>query len=197
MNYSDFDSLTGLGNTRLMQARFAQCAGEQTEFGMILIDVDGLIYFNDRYGHDEGDEKLKQIAKLICQNLPDGIDVFRAGGEEFIIILTDFKMAEVVLLAMRICKAVNQEFSHLPPLRRFYCMRDGSYVEVYFPLTVSCGVAFYPEYGVDYSTLYRAAEEAAIRGGKRLYGGVVGVAMNFYSSCFLPSTKNKTNDSQI
>ncbi|MEG4419296.1 GGDEF domain-containing protein [Microcoleus sp. LAD1_D5] len=197
MNYSDFDSFTGLGNTRLMQARFAQCVGEQTEFGMIWIDVDGLIYFNDRYGHAEGDEKLKQIAKLICQNLPDGIDVFRAGVEEFIIILTNLKMAEVVLLAMRICKAVNQEFSHLPPLRRFFSMSDNSYVEVYFPLTVSCGVAFYPEHGVDYSTLYRSAEVAAIRGGKRLYGGVVGVAMNLYSSCFLPSTENKTNDSQI
>jgi diguanylate cyclase (GGDEF)-like protein len=106
---------------------------------MILIDVDGLIYFNDRYGHAEGDEKLKQIAKLICQNLPDGIDVFRADGEEFIII-TNLKMAEVVLLAMRICKAVNQEFSHLPPLQRFYCMRDSSFVKVYFPLTVSTGI---------------------------------------------------------
>jgi hypothetical protein len=76
-------------------------------------------------------------------------------------------------------------------------MSDRSYLEVYFPLTVSCGVAFYLEHGVDYSTLYRAAEEAALRGGKRLYGGVVGVAMNLYSSCFLPSTQNKTNDSQI
>ena len=68
MNYSNFDSLTGLDNTRLIQARFAQGAGDRAEFGMILIDVDGLIYFNDRYGHAEGDEKLKQIAKLICQN---------------------------------------------------------------------------------------------------------------------------------
>ena len=197
MNYSDFDSLTGLGNTTLMQARFAQCAGDRAEFGIILIDIDGFIYFNDMYGHDEGDEKLKQIAKLICQNLPDGIDVFRAGGEEFMIILTNLKMAEVVLLAMQICKAVNQEFSHLPPLQRDFWMSDRSCVEVYFPLTVSCGVAFYPEHGVDYSTLYRAAEEAAIRGGKGLYGGVVGVAMNLYSSCFLPPTKNKNNDSQI
>jgi len=106
---------------------------------MILIDVDGLIYFNARYGHAEGDERLKQIAKLICQNLPDGIDVFRADGEEFIII-TNLKMAEVVLLAMRICKAVNQEFSHLPPLQRFSCMRDSSFVKVYFPLTVSTGI---------------------------------------------------------
>lgn len=106
------------------------------------------------------------------------MDVFRAGGEEFMIIITNLKMAEVVLLAMRICKAVNHNFSHLPPLRRFFCMSDLSYVEVNFPLTVSCGVAFYPQHGVDYSTLYRAAEEAALRGGKHLYGGVVGVAMN-------------------
>jgi hypothetical protein len=49
-------------------------------------------------------------------------------------------MAEVVLLAMRICKAVNQEFSHLSPLQRFYCIRDSSFVKVYFPLTVSTGI---------------------------------------------------------
>ena len=47
MNYSNFDSLTGLGNTRLMQARFAQCAGDQAEFGMILIrEIEG---FNPVY----------------------------------------------------------------------------------------------------------------------------------------------------
>jgi len=48
--------------------------------------------------------------------------------------------------------------------------------------------------GVDYSTLYRAAEEAALRGGKPLQGGVVGVAMNLYSDCSLPSTENKNSD---
>jgi diguanylate cyclase (GGDEF)-like protein len=194
MNNSDIDSLTELGNRRMMQTRFAQLAGARSKFGFILIDIDGLIYFNDRYGHNVGDEKLKEIAKLICQNLPDGIDVFRAGGEEFLILINNLKMAEVVLLAMRICKAVNQNYSHLPPLRRLVCMSDNSYVEVPLPLTVSCGVAFYPEHGVDYSTLYGAAEEAAYRGGKHLYGGVVGVARNLYSDCSLPSTENKNSD---
>ncbi|MCC3407381.1 MAG: GGDEF domain-containing protein [Microcoleus sp. PH2017_10_PVI_O_A] len=137
MNYSGIDSFTELGNRRLMQTRFDQFAGDGTEFAIILIDIDGFIYFNDRYGHAEGDEKLKLIAKLICQNLPDGIDVFRAGGEEFIIIINNLKMAEVVLLAMQICKAVNQKFSHLPPLERFFSMSDLSYVKVNFPLTVS------------------------------------------------------------
>ena len=145
MNNSDIDSLTELGNRRMMQTRFAQCAGDRSQFGFILIDIDGFIYFNDRYGHNVGDEKLKEIAKLICQNLPDGIDVFRTGGDEFLILINYLKMAEVVLLAMRICKAVNQNYSHLPPLRRFFDMSDNSYVEVYFPLTVSCGVAFYPK----------------------------------------------------
>ncbi|WP_293124577.1 diguanylate cyclase [Microcoleus sp. bin38.metabat.b11b12b14.051] len=88
--------MTELANRRLIQTHFAQFVGDQRQFGIILIDIDGFIYFNDRYGHIEGDEKLKQIAKLICQNLPDGIDVFRAGGEEFIII-ANLKMAEVVL----------------------------------------------------------------------------------------------------
>jgi diguanylate cyclase (GGDEF)-like protein len=48
-------------------------------------------YFNARYGHNVGDEKLKEIAKLICQNLPDGIDVFRTGGDEFLILIIYLK----------------------------------------------------------------------------------------------------------
>ena len=145
MNNSDIDSLTELGNRRMMQTRFAQLAGERSKFGFILIDIDGFIYFNDRYGHNVGDKKLKEIAKLICQNVQDGVDVFRAVGEEFLILINNLKMAEVVLLAMRICKAVNQNYSHLPPLRRLVCMSYNSYVEVPLPLTVSCGVAFYPK----------------------------------------------------
>ena len=145
MNNSDIDSLTELGNRRMMQTRFAQFAGDRSKFGIILIDIDGLIYFNYRYGHNVGDEKLKKIAKLIGQNLPDGIDVFRTGGDEFLILINYLKMAEVVLLAMRICKAVNQNHSHHPPLRRLVCMIDLSNVEVPLPLTVSCGVAFYPK----------------------------------------------------
>ncbi len=89
MNNSDIDSLTELGNRRMMQTRFAQFAGDRSKFGIILIDIDGFIYFNDRYGHNVGDEKLKEIAKLICQNLPDGIDVFRTGGDEFLIIINN------------------------------------------------------------------------------------------------------------
>ncbi len=59
MNNLDIDSLTELGNRRMMQTRFAQFAGERSKLGVILIDIDGLIYFNDRYGHNVGDEKLK------------------------------------------------------------------------------------------------------------------------------------------
>lgn len=192
MNDSNRDNLTGLGNQSLIQTRFQQYADDQAQFGIILVDIDGFIYFNDCYGHHEGDEKLKQIANLICQTVPPGIDVFRSGGEEFVVLLNHLTMAEVLSLAMQICKAVNEPFSHLPPLKRFFSMADLSHLEVNSPLTVSCGVAFYPEHGIDYHTLYQAAEDAALRGGKRLYGGVVGVAMNLYDSCFLPSTNSST-----
>jgi diguanylate cyclase (GGDEF)-like protein len=192
MNDANRDNLTGLGNQDLIQARFKQYAGEQAEFGIILIDIDGFIYFNDFYGHSEGDEKLKQIANLICRTVPPGLDVFRSGGDEFVIFLNNLRMAEVLSLAMQICKAVNEQFSHLLPLKRFFSMRDYSYLEVHSPLTVSCGVAFYPEHGMDYPTLYQEAGDAALRGGKRLYGGVVGVAMNLYSYCHLPSTNSRT-----
>ncbi len=91
-----------------------------------------------------------------------GIDVFRSGGDEFLIFVNDLKMAEVLSLAVKICKEVNEQFSHLPPLKRSFSMSDFSDLEVDFPLTISCGVAFYPEHGVDYPTLYQAAGDAAL-----------------------------------
>lgn len=176
MNDSNRDELTDLGNQSETQTRFKQYAGNQAQFGIILVDIDGFRYFNQAYSYSEGDEKLKQIANLICQTVPPGIDVFRSGGDEFLIFINNLRMAKVVSLAMQICKAVNEPFSHLPPLKRRLFMSDRSELEVSFPLTVSCGVAFYPEHGLNYSTLYQQAEYAAYRGGKTLYGGVVGVA---------------------
>ncbi|WP_271251693.1 GGDEF domain-containing protein [Pseudanabaena sp. Chao 1811] len=178
MNVSEYDGLTGLKNRKSLQKCFDEYSEANSRFGLILIDVDGLIYFNDFYGHVEGDEKLKQIADLLCQNVPNGVDVFRSAGDEFTILLKDLNIAEVVALVMQICKAVNQTFAHMPPLRRFYGMRDRSRLEVHYPLTVSCGVAFYPEDGTTYEDLYRAIDEILFRAGKPLLGGVVALVRN-------------------
>lgn len=186
MTDSDRDGLTGLKNRKLVQKCFDDYTGDNSRFGLILIDVDGFICFNDYYGHAEGDEKLKQIAEIISQNVPNGVDVFRSGGDEFAVLLNDLNMAEVVSLAMQICKTVNKNFAHMPPLRRFFHMYDMSLGEVHYLLTISCGVAFYPEDGVSYENLYTSAGEAVIA-AKHLSGGVVGLARNKYHSCYLPS----------
>jgi diguanylate cyclase (GGDEF)-like protein len=182
MNGADSDGLTGLKNRKSLQNCFDEFSGDNSRFGLILVDVDGLIYFNDFYGHAEGDEKLKQIAALLCQNVPNGADVFRSAGDEFTILLKDLNMAEVVALAMQICKAVNQTFAHMPPLRRFFWMRDHSFLDVHYPLTVSCGVAFYPEDGTTYEDLHRAIDEALFRAGKTLLSGVVALVRNSESA---------------
>jgi diguanylate cyclase (GGDEF)-like protein len=178
MNDLVHDELTGLKNRKSLQKCFNEYSGANSRFGLILIDVDGLIYFNDFYGHVEADEKLKQIADLLCQNVPNGVDVFRSGGDEFAILIKDLNMAEVVALAMQICKAINQTFAHMPPLRRFYGMRDRSRLEVHYPLTASCGVAFYPDDGTTYEDLHRAIDEALFRAGKTLLSGVVALVRN-------------------
>lgn len=182
MTDSDRDGLTGLKNRKLLQNCFNDYAGDNSMFGLILIDVDGFICFNDYYGHAEGDEKLKQIAQIISQNVPNGVDVFRSGGDEFAVLLNDLNMAEVVTLAMQICKTVNKNFAHMPPLRRFFHMYDLSLGEVHYPLTVSCGVAFYPEDGTTYEDLHRSIDEALFRAGKTLLGGIVALVRNFEST---------------
>ncbi len=69
--------------------------GEKVEFGICVFDCDDLKGINDLYGHDKGDEYLKRASKLICQVFRHS-PVFRIGGDEFAVLLTneDFENRE-------------------------------------------------------------------------------------------------------
>ncbi|WP_442599564.1 GGDEF domain-containing protein [Neobacillus sp. D3-1R] len=82
------DYLTGLYNHRHFQENLAYLSLNQTEFTLIMGDIDDFKQINDKYGHLVGDEVLKQLGKTI-QTLVDKFNghAFRYGGEEFAIIL--------------------------------------------------------------------------------------------------------------
>ncbi|BAY12722.1 GGDEF domain-containing protein [Calothrix sp. NIES-2098] len=170
------DLLTGLPSSRLLPKYFEQLASEQEQFGFLLLDVDGLGYFNYHYGFQEADEKLKQLANLIARVIPEDAEVFRSGGDEFVVFLSKRQMAEVVSIAREVWNQIKQEFSSVPPLERFYLLPDKSFLTIQASFTVSCGIAFYPAHGTDLGALYIAAEKAMWRGGKHLHGGVLTLA---------------------
>lgn len=86
------DHLTGLPNRRSLfdrSVRFLAIACRRKEpFGLVMFDIDRFKEVNDRFGHREGDRALVHIATTASQALREGDEIFRYGGEEFIILLT-------------------------------------------------------------------------------------------------------------
>ena len=105
---SYIDGLTGVGNRRYFDELYAKEWGrarrESCDISLIILDVDFFKMYNDRYGHQAGDECLKKIAQKISDLLKRPVDfVARYGGEEFAIVLphTDSPGAVFVAEAIR------------------------------------------------------------------------------------------------
>jgi diguanylate cyclase (GGDEF)-like protein/PAS domain S-box-containing protein len=98
------DSLTGLANRRLFDEFFRQQYEASDEISVILLDIDHFKNYNDRFGHQAGDECLKLVAKVLAE-ATDGTKGMSAryGGEEFVIVLPGLSihMAFIVAEAVR------------------------------------------------------------------------------------------------
>ena len=101
------DGLTGVFNRRYFDQQltieWARAARNDSPLSLILIDVDFFKLYNDHYGHQAGDDCLKQIAMTLKSALKRPADlVARYGGEEFVCILPDTKFDNALLLARQI-----------------------------------------------------------------------------------------------
>lgn len=97
------DPLTGAFNRRHMDRRLAEIAGADSRAparaSILLIDIDHFKGINDRFGHAGGDEVLKKIVSLIQRNTRKTDQLFRMGGEEFLLLLTETDEAETLVVA--------------------------------------------------------------------------------------------------
>lgn len=132
-NASYTDSLTNLHNRRYFNMVFdrevkrAKRAKSQITF--MMLDVDFFKQYNDTYGHIEGDKALKSVANVLKSILKRPSDfVFRLGGEEFGVLITDTNVEDSAALAQKICTEV--ESNQIPHAKS----RSSSY------LTISIGV---------------------------------------------------------
>ncbi|WAJ38808.1 GGDEF domain-containing protein [Pseudomonas sp. GOM7] len=113
------DALTGVGNRRAFDRTLAQhwqqmqCNGRP--FSLLLLDIDFFKPFNDHYGHQIGDQSLRQVAGCISASLRHGQgEVFRYGGEEFVVLLQIANAEELLALAERLREQVaNLAIEHL------------------------------------------------------------------------------------
>lgn len=97
------DALTGLATTRELAARIATAGGYA-----LWIDIDGLIWFNDRSGHAAGDNAILTVAQALRDEPGSGgRDLHRVGGDEFIVLTDDGDASAAIALAMRLRDRVD------------------------------------------------------------------------------------------
>lgn len=109
---SYIDALTDIGNRRyfdeLYSKEWRRARREKTSLGVVLIDIDFFKSFNDMYGHQSGDECLKDVAQAISDALKRPVDfAARYGGEEFAVILPDTDAAGGRYVAENIMREVS------------------------------------------------------------------------------------------
>lgn len=139
------DALTGMGNRRYFLYRvsqeFERARRRGRPLAVLVLDLDHFKRYNDSYGHLAGDELLQSVAKLLAKHLRNGDMLSRWGGEEFIVLLPGAARDQAVMVAERLRRAV----ATLQP------ERGG-------PITVSIGVATYPESATSWEELVDRAD---------------------------------------
>lgn len=106
------DGLTNLYNRRhfemTFEREFKRSRRYKSDLSLAVIDIDLFKTFNDTYGHSCGDYVLKELAYLLVQNFRQTDMIFRYGGEEFAILLTETPLENVVIPMERLRKAVEE-----------------------------------------------------------------------------------------
>lgn len=146
------DYLTNLVNRRYFQRRLREeinrANRHQLPLSLMMIDVDDFKYYNDRHGHLAGDEVLKIIGQILLGTVRNIDVVARFGGEEFAVISPQTPKEEASILAERIRAEVHD----------FYFMHGD--FQPQGRLTISVGLATYPEDAKDLENLINSADKA-------------------------------------
>jgi diguanylate cyclase (GGDEF)-like protein/PAS domain S-box-containing protein len=139
------DALTGLANYR----RFSEALESEIKrsnrtgrpFAVLMFDLDGMKQINDRHGHLAGNRALSRLADIFRVSCRSIDTAARYGGDEFAIILPETLARDAALVGKRICERLSNDGEE--PL-----------------LSLSMGIAVYPEDGAAIDTLFQTADRA-------------------------------------
>ncbi len=148
------DPLTGLHNRRYMEEalelELRRAQRKQLSVGLIMLDIDHFKEFNDRFGHGAGDELLRRLGAAMREHLRSGDVACRYGGEEFLLILPEAGLEVTGRRAEQLRQHVKQ-------------MAVSYQEKPLGPVTISLGVAVYPDHGQEPGELIKAADAALYR----------------------------------
>ncbi|PXX95302.1 GGDEF domain-containing protein [Halomonas sp. LBP4] len=156
--FSYQDPLTGLKNRRhfdeILTHEAAAARRHGTPLALVMVDIDHFKRFNDHHGHEAGDAVLAAVGELLREHFRDADVVCRLGGEEFVVIMPGATAARAearirgLLHGIRECRFRHRSIE-----------LDG--------ITLSCGIAAWPEHAEDPLALTRLADEALYRAKHR------------------------------
>jgi diguanylate cyclase (GGDEF)-like protein/excisionase family DNA binding protein len=162
---AETDALTELGNHGAFQGYLAHVmetvddeAG-RPHFSLLMMDLDRFKDYNDRLGHPAGDALLRAIGQVLTMASRSGDRVFRYGGDEFTVVLSEVEPADAALAADRIRRAVAR-----------LTAGEAS------PVTITVGIANYPSDARDKNALITAADTALYYGKQAGENRVIRIA---------------------
>jgi len=146
------DGLTGMFNRRYFEIRIVEELERAQRYhgsmAVIMLDIDKFKALNDEFGHLLGDEVLRQVATVFSSQLRKADTACRYGGEEFAIIVPETTGEHALAVAEKLRQVIANW--HFPGVSR--------------NVTVTGGVASYPQNGTTRDDLVRAADEALYAG---------------------------------
>jgi diguanylate cyclase (GGDEF)-like protein/PAS domain S-box-containing protein len=150
-NQSICDSLTGLFNRRYMEEslerEFSRAMRKKTRVAIIMLDIDHFKRFNDTYGHQAGDALLRSLGDLLKRGTRGQDIACRYGGEEFVLVLAEAHLDGAIQRAEILRQQVKQ-------LSVDYAG------QVLGAVSVSMGVAIFPDHGTTMAEVMRASDQA-------------------------------------
>lgn len=139
---SIMDGLTGVYNRRyldeILRREVERAKRYNQPLSLLMADIDDFKKYNDTYGHPAGDELLKKIANFLVEAVRSVDTIFRYGGEEFVVLLPQTLKQGAIDVAKRLINLARQNL----------------------PVTISFGLAAYPEDAKDKDDLLQKVDMA-------------------------------------
>ena len=140
---AEHDALTGLRNHGAFQRQLNELIERGVAFALLMLDLDAFKAYNDAHGHPSGDALLHRVADAMRESIRDEDRVYRYGGDEFSILLPKADDSGAREVGERVRSAVARLTQTFGP-----------------PVTVSVGIAHYPEDAADKDALVAHADRA-------------------------------------
>jgi len=144
------DPLTGIFNRRYLEIfasrELAKAGRNHAQLALFVVDIDHFKQFNDSYGHQAGDEVLQQVATVLARYTRSTDMICRFGGEEFVMVMIDL--------------SPNDAQTRAESIRQHIAQQRWPVAGQMLQITISIGIAWFPDGGSDLEQLLKAADSA-------------------------------------